>query len=94
MTTRPLLCREWQGRKVRTLTDLTNGITTIPTGTTMTVRQHRGHRAGLSLSTDDPCPHCGVHLHITRVGEHDVELLPIEQPRPVAVAVARVEGPG
>lgn len=68
---RPKLKRDWEGRKVRTLLPMRNGMMEIPAGTVCTVRRNY---AGLRLSTD-PCSCCGVRVSISKVGECDVELL-------------------
>lgn len=70
---KPKLKRDWIGRKVRALRALSNGNLAIPEGKILTVKRYW---KGLTLVTDG-CPNCGVRLFITRVSEHDVELLPI-----------------
>lgn len=63
------LVREWNGLRVKTLVEMRNGWMTIPAGTTGVVETSGG--TGLKL-TCDPCPHCGVSAHITRVRSGDV----------------------
>ncbi|KKN36053.1 hypothetical protein LCGC14_0777480 [marine sediment metagenome] len=78
---KPKLKRDWIGRRVRALRALSHGRfvdgrshhMAIPEGKILTVTHSWN---GLTLRTD-PCPSCGVRLFITRVSEHDVELLPI-----------------
>lgn len=64
--------RELFGRRVRTLTPMSNGNTSVPTGTILAVR---GKQGGLSLRCP-PCKHCGRAVYITRVEPTHVELLP------------------
>ena len=63
--------RQWAGLKVRTLKPLSNGWCTIPQGTDCVVTRNWG---GLRL-TSDPCPSCGVSVHISRVAEYKVEII-------------------
>lgn len=79
------LKRDWIGRKVRVLRALSTGRLAIPEGKIMTVTHSW---KGLTLRAD-PCPSCGGSIFITRVSEHDVELLPIiEHPAGVPLTMA------
>ena len=63
--------RQWVGLKVRTLKTLSNGLCSIAQGTVCVVTRSWG---GLRL-TSDPCPSCGIKVHISRVQEYDVEII-------------------
>jgi hypothetical protein len=71
---KPRLKRDWVSRQVRTKRDLRNGNLFIPKGTVCTVTYNH---SGLSLETAG-CSACGVRVYITKVPEHDVELLPAD----------------
>ena len=64
--------RQFEGRKVRSLVPLQNGRVSIPAGTVFIItRKHRGFHL-----RSWPCKHCGVQVHISRVGCATVELVP------------------
>lgn len=67
--------REFRGRKVRTLIELSNGWCRIPPGTVATVEKKSN---GLSLFSN-PCPSCGVRIAISHVSHRDVDF--VDQPR-------------
>jgi hypothetical protein len=82
---KPKLKRDWVGRKVKALRPLSTGRLAVPEGKILTVTRNW---KGLTLVTDG-CSNCGVRIFITRVSEHDVELLPIiEHPAGVPLTVA------
>lgn len=59
------------GARVRTTRAIRNHHFEIPEGTVMAVTRKW---SGFHL-TADPCEHCGVRLHITRVDRQHVELV-------------------
>lgn len=64
--------RDAEGRQVRTLRDFSNGILTLPKGSVVRLR-----RFYHGWEIDGPkCPHCGVAVHMSKVPESDLELLP------------------
>ena len=63
--------REFCGRKVKTLVELSNGWCRIAPGTIATVQRKFN---GLSLMTE-PCPSCGVKIAITHVPPRDVDFV-------------------
>lgn len=71
----PKLKREAQGRKVRTLVNLSNQVQTIPAGAVLTVIEFRLDEVTLRA---DPCAECGVAVWIRKVNINSVELLPQE----------------
>ena len=71
MSQKPKRKCDWEGLKVRSLRVLRNGNIKIPSGSKFTVTRNYG---GLTLESDQ-CPNCGVSVYITRVPEHDVEIL-------------------
>lgn len=65
--------REWNGKKIRTKRDLTNGWGTVKAGTVCTVSGGIGG-VGLTLKADS-CPCCGLRALISRVHSSDVEVV-------------------
>lgn len=63
--------REFIGRKVKTLVELNNGWCRIAPGTIATVQRKYN---GLGLMTE-PCPTCGVRIHISRVRPREVDFV-------------------
>lgn len=70
---------DWVGRKISTRGVLRNGNMEIPAGTVLKVIRNR---SGLHL-VGEACPSCKVRIFIRGVSEHEVELLPEEEPQPV-----------
>lgn len=66
--------REFRGRKVKTLVELSNGWCRIAPGTVATIQKKYN---GLDLMTD-PCQTCGVKVVISHVQPRDVDL--VDQP--------------
>lgn len=66
--------REFRGRKVKTLVELSNGWCRIAPGTIAMVNKKFN---GLSLMTE-PCPTCGVKVAITHVQPRDIDF--VDQP--------------
>lgn len=54
---------EFIGRKVISLVPFSNGMYRFPAGMTFTIQ---GKQGGLSLISD-PCPHCSIRAHISKV---------------------------
>ncbi len=70
--------KQLKGRRVRALVPLKNRIESLPAGTLFTIT---GKFGGLALKSD-PCEKCGMQMWITRVGPGEVELIPLDIPRP------------
>lgn len=70
-TYKKMTLADLKGRKVKTLVPMRNGWADIPAGT---ICEIEGKLNGFALKSD-PCPHCGVSVHIGRVPARDVELL-------------------
>lgn len=66
--------REFRGRKVKTLVELSNGWCRIPPGTVCTVTKKYD---GFDL-LGDPCITCGVKVAISHVPPRDVDF--VDQP--------------
>lgn len=66
--------KDWEGRKVRSKREMTNGYVTMPKGTILTVYRNHG---GLEIIADS-CACCGMKAWFRKVAEHDVELLPAD----------------
>lgn len=60
-----------KGRKVKTLRELRNGYLTIPKGAELTIV---GKHSGYGLR-GDPCPQCGVQVHISKVDGYALEFI-------------------
>lgn len=75
-TTARALMKDLVERRVRTLAEMSNGFMTIPAGTICAVTTT--HQGLLSLKSE-PCPHCGVRIHISRVSRFAVEFFPTEK---------------
>ncbi len=67
------LVRDWVGKRVKTVREMSNGWCTIASGTICTVDSVSGG-TGLSL-VSDPCSCCGVKVRISRIHATDVEVI-------------------
>ena len=68
----------FQGKKVRTTTELRNGRIVIPKGAHLTIQ---GKSSGFLLH-GMPCDHCGVKVIISKVAPWTVEFVEREDEKP------------
>lgn len=73
---RPKLQRDWEGKKVRSLRDMSNHYHALPAGTEFIVTSVSWK--GMSLKMTKTCSECGVgeRVHISGIDGTDVEFLP------------------
>ena len=62
---------EWKKLRVRSLRPLANGLATVPAGTIFSITRKMN---GFGLKAD-PCPHCGIQIHIYKVEPRALEVV-------------------
>jgi len=68
----PKLKRDYVGRQVRLVRELTNGYASLPVGTRAKVDSHNPRGSNLK---SEPCEVCGVRVLISRVAPDDIEFV-------------------
>lgn len=64
-----------EGRKAKTLCELTTGALTVPAGAVVRITQYFSNWANV---VGEPCACCGVSIHMRKVPISRLELLPVD----------------